>query len=145
MADENLRTDFELLKKDFSALNNLTERLDIAIDKLSEVADGMNRILAVHELKLENHEKQIQLWNSQYEGLHERINTSRKEFNDDLTKGREIIINKMADLDSAQTKTLSEISARVDKLEKWKYLMVGGAVVVGFIISRVPVINNLLN
>ena len=61
MADENLRTDFELLKKDFSALNNLTERLDIAIDKLSEVADGMNRILAVHELKLENHEKQIQL------------------------------------------------------------------------------------
>tara|TARA_A100001011_G_C13818276_1_gene637773 strand:- start:33 stop:470 length:438 start_codon:yes stop_codon:yes gene_type:complete len=145
MADENLRTDFELLKKDFSALNNLTERLDIAIDKLSEVADGMNRILAVHELKLENHEKQIQLWNSQYEGLHERINTSRKEFNDDLTKGREIIINKMADLDSAQTKTLSEISARVDKLEKWKYLMVGGAVVVGFIISRMPVINNLLN
>ena len=142
---EELRTELELLKKDFLALNNLTERLDIAIDKLSEVADGMNRILAVHELKLENHEKQIQLWNTQYENLHERINTSRKEFADDLTKGREIIINKMADLDSAQTKTLAEISARVDKLEKWKYLMVGGAVVVGFIISRMPIISNLLN
>ena len=144
MADE-LRTELELLKRDFSTLNNLTERLDIAIDKLSEVADGMNRILAVHELKLENHEKQIVLWNTQYEGLHERINTSRKEFADDLVKGREMIITKMADLDAVQCKTLEGISARVDKLERWKYLMVGGAVVVGFIISKMPVINNLLN
>ena len=142
---EELRTDLELLKRDFSALNHLTERLDIAIEKLSEVADGMNRILAVHEIKLDNHEKQIVLWNNQYEGLHERINTSRKEFADDLTKGREMIIAKMADLDAAQSKTLDGISARVNQLERWKYLMVGGAVVVGFIISKMPVINNLLN
>ena len=142
---EELRTDLELLKRDFSALNHLTERLDIAIEKLSEVADGMNRILAVHEIKLDNHEKQIVLWNNQYEGLHERINTSRKEFTDDLTKGREMIIAKMADLDAVQCKTSEGISARVDKLERWKYLMVGGAVVVGFIISKMPVINNLLN
>jgi predicted transcriptional regulator len=142
---EELRTEVELMKRDFNSLNHMTERLDIAIDKLSEVADGMNRILVVHELKLENHEKQISLWNTQYEGLHERINTSRKEFTDDLTKGREMIIAKMADLDAVQCKTLEGISARVNQLERWKYLMVGGAVVLGFIISKMPVINNLLN
>jgi len=142
---EELRTEVELIKRDFSSLNHMTERLDIAIDKLTEVADGMNRILVVHELKLENHEKQISLWNIQYEGLHERINTSRKEFTDDLAKGRELIIAKMAELDKAQCRTLNHISLRVDKLEKWKYLMWGGAAVVGFVIAKLPSINNLLN
>lgn len=137
MADQ-IETELELLKKDFQSLNNLTARLDIAIEKLSDVADGMNRILAVHELRLEQHEKQLNQWNHQYETLHERINTSRKEFSEEIEHSQNTICEKLNKLSDAQSSHHKEISSRVDRLERWKYLVIGGGIAVGYIISKAP-------
>jgi chromosome segregation ATPase len=142
MADKD--TEIQLLRKDLESLSSLTTKLDIAIEKLSDVADGMNRILAVHELRLENHEKQLNQWTHQYETLHERINSSRKEYSVELEKSHSILLDHLESLQAAQGSHHKEISNRVDRLERWKYLVIGGAVAIGYIISKASFFGKLL-
>ena len=42
-------TDLELLKKDVNTLSGFMVKLDTAIDKLTDVANSLDRVIAVHE------------------------------------------------------------------------------------------------
>jgi predicted transcriptional regulator len=59
--NSDLKTEVELIKRDLTGIANLVDRFDIAIEKLGDISDGMNRVLAVHELRLENQTKELAL------------------------------------------------------------------------------------
>ena len=53
MATENdLATEVELLKREVGSMNVIHGRLDMAIEKLTEVSNCINRMLAVHEERI---------------------------------------------------------------------------------------------
>ena len=54
-----LETEVELLKKEIRDQSRLFDRLDIAIEKLTDVSNCINRMLAVHEEKLTRQEEAI--------------------------------------------------------------------------------------
>ena len=66
----------------------LLARLDIAIDKLTDVSADIKAILAVHEAKFENQEQLNQIYYDQIEKLHARIAESIMSVN--AFKGIEI-------------------------------------------------------
>ena len=49
---EDLNTEVALLKKEVSDIKFIFNRLDTAIEKITEVTTSVNRMLAVHEEKL---------------------------------------------------------------------------------------------
>ena len=85
-----LETEVELLKKELGNQRKIHDRLDVAIEKLTDVSNSINRMLAVHEEKLTKQEEaiidaeqQIEIRRSelskQIADLHSRLTTTTKE------------------------------------------------------------------
>tara|TARA_B100000214_G_scaffold94200_1_gene65226 strand:- start:1853 stop:2263 length:411 start_codon:yes stop_codon:yes gene_type:complete len=128
-----IKTDLELLKKEVQDMKQIHTRLDTAIEKLTDVSSCVNRMLAVHEEKLArqeddivSNEKEIK---DNIQDLHSRITSNYKE----LT----VLINQHNLKDEERFHKLkSEFSSRVGILEKWRWIIIGGSIVAGFVLHK---------
>ena len=132
MAMTDIELDVELLKKEVSDMKQIHGRLDTAITKITDVSNCINRMLAVHEEKISQQEevqlRQASEFSNDVRDLHSRITTSQKELTNLMTKQHYEAENEMRRL-------RQDITIRVGVLEKWKYLIIGGSIVVGFTVS----------
>lgn len=108
-------------------INNLAARFDSAIAKLSEVSISMDKMLAVHETRLEQQERQTEI-------LQDRIGDFKKEMMDELKDLRNE--NKMAH---------QEVGERLSRLEKWRWMVVGASVVFGFVVAQMQVFSKIFS
>ena len=130
-AEENteLKVQIEGLKKDVDYNINLNGRLDVAIEKLTDVSTSIKSMLAVHEEKIA---RQEQIDEIIFDKLKERageIDTVHRELSKEIQH-----VEKRLLIEMKQIKL--DIGARVGILEKYRWIIMGGAIVVGFIISR---------
>ena len=128
-----IKTDLELLKKEVEDMKQIHTRLDTAIEKLTDVSSCVNRMLAVHEEKIANQEEAAARANAEFttdiRELHSRITTNYKELTDMITEQHKEQALQMQQL-------RNELAGRVGVLEKWRWLIIGGSIVVGFIIQK---------
>ena len=140
-----LETKVKLLEKEIHDRKGVFQRLDIAIEKLTDVSNCINRMLAVHEEKIARQEEAI----VEAEGL---IETRRIELTikiDDLhsritTNTKEIMTAATAQhkehTDDIQ-KLRNDLTIRVGILEKWRWLIIGGSIVTGFLLHKFMIIS----
>ena len=123
------RTSIEVLKSELQQSNLVHKRLDTAIDKLTNISSGIKSMLAVHEEKLNQAEKLDEIIFSKLkdrkEDTEQRYNQLKE--NIDLTEKR--IMNEIRSIKNS-------LRERVNILEKWKWLIIGGSIVIGFILAR---------
>ena len=116
------------LKKDIEASNNLNVRLDTAIEKLTDVSTSIKSMLAVHEEKIS---RQEQIDEIIFDKLKERageIDTVHRELSKEIQH-----VEKRLLIEMKQIKL--DIGSRVGILEKYRWLIMGGAIVVGWFIA----------
>ena len=134
----DLNTEVQLLKKEVSDMKMIYSRLDKAIEKISDVSNSINRMLAVHEEKISQQEEvQIrteQEINNDIKELHSRISTNNRELITLMSEQHKEQTDKM-------TKLEIELQGRVGVLEKWRWIIIGGSIVVGFIIQKMLVLS----
>ena len=132
----DLNTEVQLLKKEVSDMKMIYSRLDKAIEKISDVSNSINRMLAVHEEKISQQEEaQIrteQEINNDIKELHSRISTNNRELMNLMSEQHKEQTDKM-------TKLEIELQGRVGVLEKWRWIIIGGSIVVGFLIQKMPI------
>ena len=125
----DIKVQIEGLKKDIENLTNIQSRIDTAIEKMTDVSTSIKSMLAVHEEKLA---KQEQIDEVIFDKLKERQSSINQVY-DDLHKN----INQVERRLLLEIKTLKhDMNSRVGMLEKWKWLIIGGSIVIGFILSR---------
>jgi chromosome segregation ATPase len=130
MADSNTDLKVELtgLKKDIENTQNLNGRLDTAIEKLTDVSTSIKQMLAVHEEKIA---RQEQIDEVIFDKLKERageIDTVHRELSKEIQQ-----VEKRLLIEMKQIKL--DIGSRVGILEKYRWLIMGGAIVVGWFIA----------
>lgn len=125
---EDLQVEVELLKKEVADMKQIHVRLDTAIGKISDVSNCINRMLAVHEEKITQQEdlqtRSIQEFNTDVKELHGRITDTQKELTALMTEQHQ-----------SQTQALVKLKEDISSLDKWRYMIIGGAIVIGFIIQ----------
>ena len=135
-----LETEVQLLKRDIEDVKSIHGRLDVAIDKLTDVSNSIHRMLAVHEEKLARQEEasieleqQIEKRRSEVltkiDDLHSRITTNTKE----------IMINaaaQHAEQNKEIQKIREDLSGRIGVMERWRHVLIGGSIVVGFLLHK---------
>ena len=136
MPENDLSTEVELLKREVKSMNVIHGRLDTAIEKLTEVSNCINRMLAVHEERLsqqeESQHRAEQEFTSDIKELHSRITTNAKEIMGAATlqhKEHTVAIQKLRE----------DLQNRVGVLEKWRWIIIGGSIVFGFVIQKLPI------
>jgi chromosome segregation ATPase len=141
--DSNLRTDVEILKRDMHQLNGLFTRLDVTIEKLSEVSSNLTRMIAVHENRLEKQEETDKQLNSMIELLFAKVEERRREvdaikddFRRDISHLHNDIMTEMKEIKTCTTNYHIELNSRVTAIERWKWMMIGGGMILGFAASK---------
>ena len=140
-----LETKVKLLEKEIHDRKGVFQRLDIAIEKLTDVSNSINRMLAVHEEKIARQEeaifdaeglietRRIEL-TVKIDDLHSRITTNTKEIMTAAT------LQHKEHTDDIQ-KLRNDLTIRVGILEKWRWLIIGGSIVVGFLLHKFMIVS----
>jgi len=147
--NKELATDLELLKKDVNSMSGLMTKLDTAIEKLTDVANSLDRVIAVHENRLEYHdeidkelftliEDRRKEAKEQYEILHKRIGDMREDFEDNLESSIKEMMQEIKEMKLHDLEHHKEVSDRLTRLEMWKWYVIGMATVAGFLFSLLP-------
>jgi acetate kinase len=145
---QRLADDVSSLQQNMAKFGSLVDRLDITIDKLTEVSTSVSQLLAVHESKLSAQEEYTKHITELLERRRVDTDDKLKAIGDRIIAGEKDIQTK---LDNQYDALLEEIKAsrkdsaddhkelvsRISKVEKWSLLVVGGAMVVGFILSKI--------
>ena len=137
---EKLKTDIALLKKDAKTGELIHQRLEVAVDKLTEITISLKGMIAQQEQKLTRAEQtdddifitlesRRKEWDNDLKELHSRITTNSRELREHQVQSE----NKMLDELRAMRNQLSE---RVGVLEKWRWIIIGGSIIVGLMMSN---------
>lgn len=145
MAERNniseLYKDVYQLKAEIQHVNTLVDRLDIAIGQLSTVSKNISELLAVQGTRLQYQEKMS-------EQLTELIQRSNREGAKNTDEIEAALNHKIEQLENelvAEIKSLrdenkkqhEEMKNKLALVEKWIWVVTGGAAVVGFLVSKV--------
>ena len=136
MADLNkLATDLQVLKNEVEQVASVNTKLDNAIDKLTDISGSIKSMLAVHEEKLSKQEeidkaifnlienRRIE-FDTNYKELHARINKIHKELTDEIEMSEKRLM--------CENKTLnSNLDGRIGVFEKYRYIIIGIAIILG--------------
>ena len=137
---DKLATDVEILKREVADMKLIHGRLDNAITKITDVSNSINRMLAVHEEKLASQEDAIarqetdtverkREFEKDVEIIHERIRTTKDDLSSMMSKQHE-------EQSMAINSIKKDLKDRVGVLERWRWLLIGGCIVIGFIIHK---------
>jgi len=139
-----LETEVELLKKELHDQRKIHDRLDIAIEKLTDVSNSIHRMLAVHEEKIARQEEAIFEAENKIEERRSELSSKIDELHSRITTNTKEIMSAAALQHQEQNKEIQkirdELSTRVGVLEKWRWIIIGGSIIAGFIIQKYMII-----
>ena len=75
--------------------------------------------------------------------LHSRITTGNREIMDKLDEKIDELAHSDKEQHDIMTKTMTEIRNRVDILEKWRFMIVGGAIVFGYMVGHMGIFSKI--
>ena len=135
-----LETEVKLLKKELQDQKKIHDRLDIAIEKLTDVSNSIHRMLAVHEEKIARQEEAIFEAEQKIEVRRSELLIKIDELHSRVTTNTKEIMTAASAQHQQQNKEIQrmrdELISRVGVLEKWRHVLIGGSIVVGFMLHK---------
>jgi len=125
---KELIKDIAVLKADRDTSGQVHQRLDDAITRLTDISAGIKSMLAVHEEK-------IRRVDTSQDDLFSILEDRRREWEDDLKELHSRITTQSRDLREAIDQVTNRLDSRVGVLERWRWLIIGGAILLGFILQ----------
>ena len=129
VGNTDIKVDIESLRKDIENMNTINGRIDTAIDKLTDVSTSIKSMLAVHEEKIQRQEKIDDVIFEKLKDRAEEISDVYRELKKDVEMSEKRLLIEIKSLKN-------DIGARVGVLERYKWLILGGAIVIGWIMSK---------
>ena len=130
MADTTeIKVDIESLRKDIENVNTINGRIDTAIDRLTDVSTSIKSMLAVHEEKITRQEKIDEVIFDKLKDRADEISDVYRELKKDVEMSEKRLLIEIKSLKN-------DIGARVGVLEKYRWIIIGGAIVIGWILSK---------
>ena len=135
-----LETEVRLLKRELEEQTKIHDRLDVAIEKLTDVSNSIHRMLAVHEEKIARQEEAIVEAEQQIEIRRGELMLKIDELHSRITTNTKEIMTAAAEQHAQQNKEIqklhNEINLRIGVLEKWRHVLIGGSIVIGFLLHK---------
>jgi|TARA_R110000744_G_scaffold87480_4_gene170762 chromosome segregation ATPase len=141
---DKLETEVILIKKELHEQAKIHGRLDVAIEKLTDVSNSIHRMLAVHEEKIARQEEAIISAADHIEKRRDDLEKKIDDLHSRITTNTKEIMAAAALQHTEQNKEIQkirdELSNRVGVLERWRWIIIGGSIIVGFVVQKYMVI-----
>ena len=137
---EKIKTEIALLKKEAKTGELIHQRLEVAVDKLTEITVSLKGMIAQQQTKLERAEQtdddifvtlesRRKEWDNDLKELHSRISTQAKELRESQYQSENKLLNEIRGV-------RTQLDQRVGVLEKWRWLIIGGSIIIGLMMSN---------
>jgi DNA repair ATPase RecN len=134
------------LQQDMAQVGTLVDRLDVTIEKLTEVSTRVSELLAVQGTRLLNQEKvseQIQTLietrrvetDTNIKDVYIRVERVEKDLYNDIEASQTKVLTEIKEMRAESTTQHNELKTKVNRLEKWMWTLIGGIAVVSFVIQ----------
>ena len=134
------------LQQDMAQVGTLVERLDVTIEKLTEVSTRVSELLAVQGTRLLTQEKvseQIQTLietrrvetDTNIKDVYVRVERVEKDLYNEIDASQKTVLTEIKEMRAESTIQHNELKSKVNRLEKWMWTCIGAIVVISFIIQ----------
>ena len=136
------------LQQDMAQVGALVDRLDITIEKLTEVSSTVSQLLAVQGNRLEFQEKvaeklqdlvekRRQETDTSLKEVYTRIENVEKDLQKDIDDSQASVIREIKDLRIEGQAQHKEMNDRMGRLEKWMWTIGGVAIVIAVLFNKI--------
>ena len=125
----DIKVKLESLRKDIENNQSINNRLDTAIDKLTDVSTSIKSMLAVHEEKIQQQEKLDEIIFNKLKDREDEIDSVYRDLQREINLVEKRLINEIKSL-------RNDVGPRIGVLEKWRWLIIGGSIVLGWVLSK---------
>ena len=144
-----LETEVALVKNDLSQMGQLFSKLEVALDKITDVSNNIGQILAVHEQRLQDGEKEFKTlkdemvsaeskFDNEVKDLHSRLTSNSREIENKMSKEIDKVLDSIKDLKEHLITKNDKIEERLTALERWRWILVGAVFVAAVLIPEMP-------
>jgi hypothetical protein len=130
--------------EDLSSVEKRQDRIEIAITRLTDISSDLNKMLAVHEQRLTQQEKNMDSIESVLERRREESDVKLKDVYETMRNEDSKILNELNDMRKESTEQHNKLTERITTLENKVFLYIGGISVIVFILTYGPQILKFL-
>jgi len=125
----DIRVQLATIKQEIENVNGIQGRLDTAIDKLTDVSTSIKSMLAVHEEKIQRQEQVDDIIFNKLKERADEIDIVYRDLHKEISSVEKRLLIEIKSLKN-------DINGRVGVLEKWRWLIIGGSIVIGWVLSK---------
>lgn len=120
------------------------DRLEDAIERLTDISADLNKMLAVQDQRLSQHEKSVNLLTEIIEKRREEYDKKIQNVYDVMSREDSKVLGELEEMRKEQKEQHKNLSEKMSALEKiiWSYL--GGFSVIMFLITYGPTLLKLI-
>jgi ElaB/YqjD/DUF883 family membrane-anchored ribosome-binding protein len=128
------------MKVEVAVLQSVVYKIDSAVAEIAKSSTEVTRLLAVHDSRIGSLELDSRETTTDVRDLYKKMNENTKEIVEkleDMEERIELKLKEHSDKSIAQHKSISD---RLSILENWKWMVVGSAMAIGFLLNHLEVI-----
>ena len=113
-----------------------SDRIEAAIEKLTTVSADLKQMLAVHEQRISQQEKESDELHDVVEKRREELDSKLKDVYDTMREQDSGIIAEIAKLRKESSEQHQVLSSKINQLEKYIWMAIGGGMVITWILTN---------
>jgi len=114
-----------------------TDRIDVALEKLTEISGELKAMIAVHEQRLNQQEKETDDIHHTLEKRRDEVDIKLKDVYDTMRDQDNNIIECLNQLRKESTDQHKSLNEKIGKLEKFIWVAIGGGMVLVWLLSNI--------
>jgi len=126
-------------------IKSVVTKLDVSLEKITEVSNNISRLLAVHDERLSNLEKVNNRHEQDSRDLQFRIASISKEITSQFNEMEDRLESRlkehavtMRSMQASFSDKVGSVEKRIEALERWRWIVIGAAFTIGYIIEQLP-------
>jgi len=120
------------------------DRLEDAIERLTEISSDLNKMIAVHDQRINHNEKSMTSLENVVERRREESDSKLKDVYETIRSEDKNIIIELNKMRAEQKTQHDEISKKMTAMEKIIWVYMGGFSVIMFLLSNIDLITKFI-
>ena len=145
---KSLETELAIVKNEMGQIGHLFSKLEITLEKITNVSTNLSQILAVHERRLHETDLQFESVKNRMEisdvrvkddikDLHSRVTSTSREVEEKMSKEIDKVLLAIQDLKTHMLEKDNKLEERIETLERWRWIMVGILIAAGVFLPEI--------
>lgn len=144
--------DVALARQEMAQNSNLINKLDVAIEKITETNHNITKMLVIHEERIERIEKTGQETSNLVErrgnqvreeidhmqkGISQKIDDSEARVKSSISELKTDIKNDLKNHKDDNISETKSLKTRIEALEKWRWIITGSSMAIAVLLSKI--------